>query len=61
MVIVRSGRNGDFTVGELSNEIGKFRIKNLVLASLCSQKHQFDDFVICFYLLCSQKISPLVK
>ena len=30
-VIVRSGRNGDFTVGELSTEIGKFRIKNPVL------------------------------
>ena len=30
-VINRTGRNGDFTVGELSTEIGKFRIKNPVL------------------------------
>ena len=30
-IIRRSGKNGDFTVGELSTHIGKFRIKNSVL------------------------------
>lgn len=30
-IVKRTGKNGDFTVGELSTSIGKFRVKNKVL------------------------------